>query len=66
MEGAAAPHHLALADKFHAPSDQLDEIGPPEDFVEKALAVAHGVSLRAFRRDCWAEFGDSCESHGGA
>ena len=42
MEGAAAPHHPALADQLDPAAHQLDQIRPPQNFFQKALAVAHG------------------------
>ena len=39
VEGAAAPHHPALAGELDAPPPELDEIRPPQDFFEQALAV---------------------------
>ena len=41
VEGAEAPEHAALAGELDAPADELDEVGPSQDFFEQPLAVPH-------------------------
>ena len=43
VERAAAPHDAALAGELHPPADQLDDVRPPQDFIEEVGAETHGV-----------------------
>ena len=54
MEGAAAPHHPALAHQLDAAAHQRDQIGPPPDFFQQSFAIAHGAILGAKRRQMGA------------
>src|SRR5215468_6047139 len=49
VEWAETPEDASLAVELHAPPDKLDEVRAPQDFFQKAFAVAQRLPPRPSR-----------------